>query len=158
MDKSAYVYVTYIEASAERVWQALTDGEITRQYWAGQQNVSEADWAVGSEWRHVVADDPSAVYGVGTVVESDRPRRLVVTWGAPDAQEEAAFDRVTYDIAEDQGVTRLTVTNTNVEPDSGTASTWPMILAGLKTLLETGEPLPSFWAREDGSWRMVRFG
>ena len=40
MDKPAYVYVTYIKASAERVWQALTDGEITRQYWAGQQNVS----------------------------------------------------------------------------------------------------------------------
>ena len=45
MSKPTYVYVTYIKASAERVWQALTDGEITRQYWAGQQNASEDDWA-----------------------------------------------------------------------------------------------------------------
>jgi uncharacterized protein YndB with AHSA1/START domain len=157
MAKPTYVYVTYIRTTADKVWQALTDGEITRRYWGGQQNVSK-DWQAGSEWRHVVADDPSLVYGVGTVVESVRPRRLVVTWAAPDdAGDPATYDRVTYDIAEDQGVVRLTVTNENVEPSSDAAQTWPKILSGLKSLLETGEPLPPFWDRTSGEFRAVRF-
>src|SRR5438045_2052215 len=78
MDKPTYVYVTYIKPTAEKVWQALTDGEITRQYWSGQRNVS--DWQVGSAWQHGVTTDRAAADIVGTVVESDRPRRLVVTW------------------------------------------------------------------------------
>jgi uncharacterized protein YndB with AHSA1/START domain len=157
MPKPTYVYVTYIRTTAEKVWQALTDGEVTRQYWGGQQNLSD-DWQAGSAWRHVVADEPATVYGVGQIVESERPNRLVVTWAAPDdAGDPAAFDRVTYDIAEDQGVVRLTVTNENVEPGSGAAQTWPKILCGLKSLLETGEPLPPFWDRTGGEFRMVRF-
>lgn len=157
-EKPAYVYVTYIRATAEQVWQALTEGELTRQFWGGQQNVSE-DWQVGSEWRHVVADDPSADYGGGLVVESDRPRRLVVTWGMPDqAGDPSTFDRVSYDIVEDRGVVRLTVTNTNVEPGSGADDAWPKVLNGLKSLLETGEALPPFWERDGaGGFRAVRF-
>jgi uncharacterized protein YndB with AHSA1/START domain len=46
------------------VFKALTDGEFTRQYWGGQQNVS--DWKVGSEWRHVDANNPAQIDGVGT--------------------------------------------------------------------------------------------
>jgi uncharacterized protein YndB with AHSA1/START domain len=157
MAKPTYVYVTYIRTTADKVWQALTDGEITRQYWAGQQNVS-TDWQAGSAWKHVLADDPSMQYGGGTIVESERPRRLVVTWAAPnDASDPAKHDRVTYDIAEDQGVVRLTVTNENVEADSDAARTWPKILCGLKSLLETGEPLPPFWHRSGGDFRAVRF-
>ena len=152
-DKPTYVYVTYIKTTAEKVWQALTDGEITRQYWGGNRNVS--DWQVGSEWRHLNGDD---VFGVGRVIESDRPRRLVVTWGYPaDAGDPTKHDRVTFDIAEDQGVVRLTVMNENVEPGSGSAEAWPKVLCGLKTLLETGEALPPFWAREGSDWRNLRF-
>jgi uncharacterized protein YndB with AHSA1/START domain len=154
--KPTYVYVTHIKTTAEKVWQALTDGEITRQFWGGQQNVS--DWKVGSSWRHELASDPSVVDGVGTVVESDRPRRLVVTWAAPaDADDPTKYDRVSFDIAEDQGVVRLTVTNENCEPASDAAETWAKILAGLKSLLETGEALPPFWARDGANWKTLRF-
>jgi uncharacterized protein YndB with AHSA1/START domain len=122
--KPTYVYVTYIKTTAEKVWQALTDGEVTRQYWGGQQNVS--DWQVGSEWRHQMADDPSLVDGVGTVVEVDRPRRLVVTWAMPaDAGDPSKYSRVTYDIAEDQGVVRLTVTEHALTPSEGSDEGWP---------------------------------
>jgi uncharacterized protein YndB with AHSA1/START domain len=157
-EKPTFVYVTYIKTTAEKVWQALTDGPITRQYWGGQQNVS--DWQVGSEWRHESALNPANVDGLGSVVESDRPRRLVVTWAMPaDAADPAKHSRVTYDIAEDQGVVRLTVTEDPFDPSSGAGEGWPKVLAGLKTLLETGQPLPSFWDRaRDGTWQMLRFG
>ena len=156
MSKPTYVYVTYIKTTAEKVWQALTDGEITRQYWGGNQNVS--DWKVGSAWRHQDAGNHANVDGVGTVIESDRPRRLVVTWGAPaDADDPTKHDRVTFEIDEDEGVVRLTVTNENVVPGSGADDGWPKVLSGLKTLLETGEALPPFWARDGAGWRNLRF-
>jgi uncharacterized protein YndB with AHSA1/START domain len=157
VEKPTFVYVTYIKTTAERVWQALTEGEVTRRYWGGQQNVS--DWQVGSSWRHESAANPANVDGLGTVIQSDRPRRLALTWAMPaDADDVARHHRVTYDIAEDQGVVRLTVTEDPFEPTSGAGEGWPKVLAGLKTLLETGEPLPSFWDRaDDGTWQMLRF-
>jgi uncharacterized protein YndB with AHSA1/START domain len=157
VDKPTFVYVTYIRTTAEKVWQALTESEVTQQYWGGQHNVS--DWQVGSPWRHEDADNPANVDGVGTIVESDHPRRLVVTWAAPaDADDPAKHARVTYDIAEDQGVVRLTVTEDPADPTGGSSEGWPKVLAGLKTLLETGQPLPPFWARaHDGGWQMLRF-
>lgn len=54
---------------------------------------------------------------------------------------------------------KLTVTEDPADPTGGSADGWPKVLAGLKTLLETGEPLPTFWARgHDGAWEMLRFG
>jgi uncharacterized protein YndB with AHSA1/START domain len=142
------------------VWRALTDGEITRQYWSNHQNAS--DWRVGSPWRHEDHDNPAVVDIVGTVLESDRPYRLVVSWAAPtEAQDPAKHSRVTYDIAEDGNIVRLTVTHDELEPGSGMergiSDGWPTVLSSLKTLLETGEPMPSLWRREGGGWQRVRF-
>jgi uncharacterized protein YndB with AHSA1/START domain len=161
MDKPAYVYVTYIKAPADKVWQALTDGEVTRKYWFHHRNAS--DWKVGSAWRHEEYDDPSIVDIVGKVVENDRPNRLVVSWASPkEALDPAKYSRVTYDIVEDRGVTRLTVTHDQLEAGSsmerGITSGWPMVLANLKTYLETGEALPPMKEREEGKWKNVRFG
>jgi uncharacterized protein YndB with AHSA1/START domain len=160
-EKPTYVYVTYIKTTAEKLWQALTDGEITRQYWSGQRNTS--DWKVGSTWQHGVTAEPSAADIVGTVVESERPRRLVVTWAAPsEANDPARVSRVTFDVAEDQGLVRLRVTHDNLEPDSdmarGIDDGWPGVLAGLKTYLETGQPLPPIVERDDtNNWQRIRF-
>jgi uncharacterized protein YndB with AHSA1/START domain len=161
MDKPRFVYVTYISATAEKVWQALTDGEVTRQYWSGQHNVS--DWKVGSEWKHGDASNPASVDVVGTVVESDRPRRLVVTWADPnEADDPAKVSRVSFDIAEDQGLVRLMVTHQDLEPGSdmarGVDEGWPGVLASLKSLLETGRPLPPVMERDSaGQFQRVRF-
>ena len=156
MSKPTFVYVTYIKTTAEKVWQALTDGEITHQFWGGQQNVS--DWQAGSPWRHELHGDPSVVDGVGTVLESDRPRRLVLSWAAPDdADDPTKHARVSFDIVEDQGVVRLTVMDDSADASSEAGEAWAMILAGLKSLLETGEPLPPFWARDGAGWRELRF-
>ena len=66
-DKPTFVYVTYIESTPERVWQALTDADLTAEYW-GHSNVS--DWQAGSAWEHRRTDGSGIADVVGTVLES----------------------------------------------------------------------------------------
>src|SRR5215475_6807757 len=75
-----YVYVTYIESTAERVWEALTDADLSGSYW-GHSNVS--DWQVGSAWEHRRLDGSGIADIAGTVLEAIPPTRLVITFDAP---------------------------------------------------------------------------
>ena len=145
MSRPSFIYVTYINSTPERVWQALTDPAFTRKYWVNHRNAS--DWKVGSEWRHEDYDDASLVDIAGHVVESAPPRHLVLTWVSPkDAEIPHKVSRVTFDIETYGDGVRLTVTHSELEPDSamlsGISRGWPLVLSSLKTLLETGEPLP----------------
>ena len=144
MSKPSFVYVTYIESTPEKVWQALTDSAFTRKYWVNHRNAS--DWKVGSPWRHEDYDDASLVDIVGQVVEISPPRHLVLTWAFPkDAKDPDKVSRVTFDIDTYGDGVRLTVTHSELEPDSpmlfGISRGWPLVLSGLKTLLETGAPM-----------------
>ena len=133
-DKPDFVYVTYIESTPERVWDALTDPELTAQYW-GHSNVSE-DWQAGSRWDHVRADGSGISDGGGEVVVSDRPRALVLTWET---------STVRFDIEPYGDIVRLTVTHTDLADEAdraGAAAGWAAVLSNLKSLLETGHPLP----------------
>ena len=146
MNIPQYVYVTYIATTAEKLWNALTDPEITRLYW-GHRNVS--DWKVGSKWEHLRFDEERTADVVGKVLESDPPWRLVTTWAYPgDAQNAALYSRVSFEIKPVAGVMRLMVTHSDVQSDAelgDIAEGWPMVLSGLKTLLETGQALPQLW-------------
>ena len=151
MAKPQFVYVIYVATTPEKLWAALLDGEITRQYW-GHRNVS--DWKKGSTWTHQRAwDGSNLVVLVGKVIEIDPPRRFVLTWADPtDANDEARHSRVTFDIELLSGTVRLTVTHDRIEPGSGMergiTRGWPAVLSSLKTMLETGEPLAGFeWYR-----------
>jgi uncharacterized protein YndB with AHSA1/START domain/DNA-binding transcriptional ArsR family regulator len=140
-EKPAYVYVTYIESTPERVWEALTDAEVTAQYW-GHRN--ESDWKAGSEWRHVRTDGSGESDVIGTVVESDPPRRLVTTWSDPRGDGDAGPSRAAFDIQPYGGIVRLTVTHTDIanERDLRDLSNgWPAVLSNLKSLLELGQPM-----------------
>jgi uncharacterized protein YndB with AHSA1/START domain/DNA-binding transcriptional ArsR family regulator len=157
MQKPEFVYETYIHTTPERLWQALTDPEFTRRYWGV---AFESDWEVGStltlEQAGVTIADPAQV-----VVESDPGRRLAYTWhtftpewaeangiGAEQLVQFAAERRskVTFDIEPIGEMVKLTVIHDDFDPGStvlqGISQGWPMILANLKTLLETGETLP----------------
>lgn len=147
MNEEKFVYVIYIAATPEKVWKALLEGEMTRQYW-GRENVS--DWKPGSKWEHRRFDDARTIDLVGKVVEFAPPRRLVLTWADPaDAADVAKHTRVAIDIEAVGDMVRLTVTHDEFKPGSDMlrkiANGWPRVLSSLKSYLETGRPLKT-WA------------
>jgi uncharacterized protein YndB with AHSA1/START domain len=151
------VSVTYIESSPERVWQALTDPGLTAQYW-GHSNVS--DWQPGSSWEHRRTDGSDIADVIGTIVESVPPRRLTMTFDAPDTGTPGTGapgtgapgtgapggpSKVTFDIEPYHEIVRLTVTHENLaggEALEAVSAGWPAVCANLKSLLETGHVLP----------------
>jgi uncharacterized protein YndB with AHSA1/START domain/DNA-binding transcriptional ArsR family regulator len=141
-DRPSYVYVTYIESSPERVWEALTDPELTAQYW-GHSNVS--DWQAGSPWEHLRTDGSGIADVTGTVLESTPPRRLTMTFDAPGDTRPGGPSAVTFDIEPYYEIVRLTVTHQNVASQDdldAVSAGWPAVCANLKSLLETGHVLP----------------
>ena len=151
MTKPSFVYVTYIATTPEKVWRALVDTDITRQYWVGSSgpaHVNVSDWKPGSRWEHQRVDDTHAVDVVGTVVETNPPRRLVMTWARPtEADDAAKHSRVTFDVeTQSDRLVRLTVTHENLEHDpkmlASISGGWPQVLSNLKSFLETGQALP----------------
>jgi DNA-binding transcriptional ArsR family regulator/uncharacterized protein YndB with AHSA1/START domain len=159
MDKPGFVYVTYIATTPERLWQALTEPAFTKRYW---DTTFTTDWTAGSPmtWDNhgVMVSDPEQV-----VVESDPFRRLSYTWHTftPELAERFGWDaeflatiaaeprsKVTFDIEpESDGVVKLSVVHDGFDTGSTVAQMlsvgWPNVIASLKTLLETGEPLPA---------------
>ena len=147
--KAEFVYVTYIHTTAEEAWKALTQGDITRQYW-GYENRS--DWKRGSDWEHRKAGEDKVML-VGKVEEINPPNRLVLTWAEPkDAGDPAKASRVTFNIEslENQKMIRLTVIHDQLEEGSKMAKDisqgWPRVLSSLKSFLETGRPLET-WSK-----------
>jgi uncharacterized protein YndB with AHSA1/START domain len=150
--KPDFVYVTYIDSTVDKVWNALTDPELTKDYWVRHRNVS--DWKVGSRWTHQDYDDASKVDIVGQVLESEPPKRLVVSWASPaDEGQPRKTSRVTYQVEQFNDVVRLTVVHDELEPgspmDDGIRRGWPLVLSGLKTLLERGKPIHIVTRRMD---------
>jgi uncharacterized protein YndB with AHSA1/START domain len=147
MDKTMYVCVTYVAAPPEKVWAALIAPELTAKYW---QHENASDWRPGSKWAHVRNDEDRTIDIIGEVLESDPPRRLILSWADPsDEGHEDGFSRVTLEVEPYMGVTRLTVTHDRLEEGSemleGITDGWPKVLSSLKSLLETGHPLPRLW-------------
>lgn len=136
-----YVYVTYIKATPEQVWHALTDADLTAAFW-GHSNVS--DWQAGSTWEHVRVDGSGVVDVAGKVLESVPPERLVITFDSPE-QDRKDPSRVTFSLEPYKDIVRLTVEHENLEtPEDREAVShgWPAVFANLKSLLETGNVLP----------------
>lgn len=135
------VYVTYIRAAPQRIWEALTQSELTRQFFFGR--AVESDWRTGSPWRMLQPDGSPDVSG--EVLESDPPRRLKLSWRVDWAgQLEPAI--VTYEIEQVGDVAKLTLT----QHTPGAAPRkyvkageqgWAIIMSSLKSLLETGKPI-----------------
>lgn len=136
-DKPDFVVVTYIRATPEAVWDAITNPEQTRQYYYGGR--VQPDLRVGGRFYYL---DPQGEVNLdGEVVELEPPARLVTTFKAkwaPEGQE----TRVMYEIENMGEMSKLTLTHFDAAAaKAGVEEGWPLILAGLKTLLETGRPM-----------------
>ncbi len=136
------VFEIYIKTTPERLWRAITDDAERRRYNFGVG--VESDWTPGSRYeaRHPKAPTPISA---GENLEVDPPRRLVQSFTALWGEDVAAegTSRVTWEIEPVRDSCRLTVTHDQL-PDGANEQIyggWPMILSGLKTLLETGESL-----------------
>ena len=154
----SFVYVNYIKTTPERLWQALTEPAFTERYWG---MVFHSDWRTGSryvlnQFGLTIADDDQVV------LEAEPYRRLSYTWHTvtpewadaldltDEARERLAGEprsTVTFEIEPlDDEQVKLTVVHDDLASDGMTRSLisggWPRVLANLKTLLETGEPLP----------------
>jgi uncharacterized protein YndB with AHSA1/START domain len=155
--RTVHVHRVYIHAPAQRVWDALLSPEWTDRY--GYGGFVQSDLQAGSPF---VTNAGSGMqeYGVtgpivdGEVIESDAPRRFVQTWRMlmDDDLKAEGFTRLTYELVETDGVTRLTVTHdltgapklavltsgeADDQPGAGGGG-WPWVLSDLKSLLETG--------------------
>ena len=139
------VYQVFIKATPDRIWDAMTKPEFTQQYFYGSRITFDEKPGGAFVGR---GGDGDAVLANGEVLEYDRPRRLQYTWRA--LYEEATADepasRVTWELEPaDGGITKLTVVHDQLEASPKTAESvaggWSYILSGLKTLLETGQPL-----------------
>ncbi len=135
------VFEIYIKATPERVWQAITDPEQRAVFSFGVQTAS--DWTTGSTYRASVPGVFDIAEGENLVV--DPPRLLVQSFNAlwSDEIKAQGTTRVTWEIDPVGDSCRLTVVHDQL-PETANAELyggWPMILSGLKTLLETGEKL-----------------
>jgi len=141
--KPEFVYVTWIQAPIERVWDALKDAELTKQYWGVHRNVS--DWQVGSEWKHVDYDDETKVAVQGKVLVHEPPHTLSFTWQSRSHGEASSATRVTFTLVEAFGATKLTLIHEGLADTrkGPVVEGWSAILSSLKTLLETGKPMPA---------------
>jgi uncharacterized protein YndB with AHSA1/START domain len=136
------VFEIYIKTSPERLWEAITDPEQRAKYNFGVG--TRSDWSPGSEYlaRHAAAGVEIAA---GENLEVDPPRRLVQSFNAlwgEDVKSEGT-SRVTWEIEQVDDSCRLVVTHDQLRDGANDQlfGGWPMILSGLKTLLETGELL-----------------
>jgi uncharacterized protein YndB with AHSA1/START domain len=141
MEKPELVYVTYIRTTPEKLWDAITKPEFTRQYWGGIENVS--DWKKGAKWQHIKHDDREVLL-VGEVLESIPPKRLVISWIDPDDTADSSV--VTFEIEPVQHSVCLRVIHGDFKPGSIMATKvsrgWPVVLSSMKSFLETGQGLP----------------
>lgn len=156
-DNEIQVYSIYIDAPAQKVWDAITTSEYTTDYGYGGEVAFELE--PGGTYTNFTTDEMKQmgmgeVSVSGTVVEADPPRRLVLTWTPgwmPDAETQLTWELTEYP----SGLTKVVLTHdlTGVpdlavqtagggEPASGGGG-WPWVLSGLKTLLETGRSMDS---------------
>ena len=159
MSDTSFVYVTYIRTTPERLWQALTTREFLSQYWA--QGPAGVDPVVGAPVKWEVGGEIRDLDQV--VLESEPCRRLSYSWHTYQWEWHEMFgwteeqfaelvkepiSTVTFELEPAGAQVKLTVTHDGFAPGSAmleaVSGGWPLILASLKSLLETGQPLA--WA------------
>jgi uncharacterized protein YndB with AHSA1/START domain/DNA-binding transcriptional ArsR family regulator len=136
-DKPDFVFATYIRTTPAKLWDALINPEMTRQYYYQSRVIT--DLKVGGKFAYEGPDGEMNLDG--EILEIVPEQKLVTTFKAPWAPE-GEPTRVMFEIEPVGDACKLTMTHFDYEKSkAGVEMGWPMIVAGLKTLLETGKPL-----------------
>ena len=144
MSEPKYVYEVFIKALPEEIWQGLTSADFTRQYF--WKTAVESTWEKGAPVIYRGGADTPLVEG--EILEADPPRKLSFTWRTLWTEELAKepASRVTFLIEPLGEVCRLRIVHDQFPEASqvyeDVSRGWSMILCSLKTMIETGEPLP----------------
>ena len=142
MGKPEFVYVSYIETTPAKLWEALTSSEFSKRYWWDTSVVS--DWKVGSPFSLVLNGKTT---DVGEILEADPPRRLCYSFRhiLNEAARNERPSRVTFVLEPHGKLVKLTLMHEDFAENSvildGISKGWPAIMSSLKSLLETGQPL-----------------
>ena len=144
MDRPELVCITYIATTPERLWEALTQGDFTRQYWYDRR--IESDWKVGSPVRFFDGGSDE-VTDCGEVLACDPPRCLSYTFKNEFDPQKRNFapSQVTFTLEPFEGQVKLTLVHDRLHDHAEFEhfrEGWAPIFASLKTLLELGQPLP----------------
>ena len=139
MVRSTFVYVSYIGATPEKLWSALTDAQLMKQYWFGTH--CESKWKAGSSWKHLLGDQ---ILDAGEIIEVEPPRRLVIRWQNQSKRELEAegVSRCTMELERNGTAVKLSITHT-IERESSklieaVSGGWSKVVSNLKSLLEIG--------------------
>lgn len=142
MSKPEFVYVTYIETTPEKLWEALTSSEFSRRYWFGTE--LQSDWKVGSPLALVMNGTTT---DTGKILEADPPRRLSYSF-RHELDNEMRNERpskVVFELEPHGKLVKLTLTHEGFAEGSklldGISKGWPAIMSSLKSLLESGMAL-----------------
>lgn len=153
MEKTQFVYATFIRTTPEKLWEALTSGEFSKKYWFGFR--IEVEQKAGGIVRIL---PPKGMEDVGDhagkVLVCEPGRKLVYTWNPEDRPELArkrdGLSRVTYELTPMGRQVKLRLIHENLLPEDletdpntfrGINNGWPAVLSSLKSLLETGEAI-----------------
>jgi uncharacterized protein YndB with AHSA1/START domain len=140
MAQSSFVYVTYIRAPQQKVWDALTKPEFQKLYWFGGHQ--ESTWKKSAEWKMFMPQH--GLTDSGEILESDPPNRVVIKWRnefKPELKAEG-YSRCMMELTQENDLTKLTITHT-IEKGcaqfiQAVSGGWPRILSSLQSYLETG--------------------
>jgi uncharacterized protein YndB with AHSA1/START domain len=142
MSKPEFVYVTYIETTPEKLWQALTSSEFSKRYWFNTE--LQSDFKVGSPFALVM---DGTTTDVGEILEADPPRRLSYTFHhvLDETARKEPPTKVIFNLEKHGHFVKLTLTHENFVAGSklldGISRGWPAILSSLKSMLESGTAL-----------------
>lgn len=143
MSSDKFLYVIYIRTTPEKLWEALTKPEFTRQYWCACWQ--DCAWQRGASWKLMIPD--GRLGDSGEILEIEKPHRLVIKWRnefIPEVRAEG-YSRCTMELEPSGDMVKLTVTHEMDKPNTkfiaSISAGWPAILSSLKSLLETGDSL-----------------
>jgi DNA-binding transcriptional ArsR family regulator/uncharacterized protein YndB with AHSA1/START domain len=143
---NTHIYSIFIRSTPERIWQALTDGKMSEQYYFGTR--VESTWKPGASYQYIDTAGGMVESGApmlkGDVLEADPPRKLVTTFVPLWMGDNPGASKVTFEIEPRGDACKLTLTHEDLGSghlEAGVIDGWATILSSMKSLIETGEPL-----------------